>query len=127
MRKCPKCGELNGDNNTSCYQCGAVIGPVSSYQKICPKCKKIYSDRADTCEDCHVPLTMYTKDLTYDSDKGSNFWMYIVAVLLPLIGIILGLIYLARKEDSVGKNVLITAIVAGVIWFAIGLALAGGF
>ena len=53
--------------------------------------------------------------------------MYIVAVLLPLIGIILGLIYLARKEDSVGKNVLITAIVAGVIWFAIGFALAGGF
>ena len=70
---------------------------------------------------------MYTKDLTYDSGTGSNFWMYVVAVLLPLIGIILGLIYLARKEDSVGKNVLITAIVAGVIWFAIGLALAGGF
>ena len=70
---------------------------------------------------------MYTKDLTYDSGTSSDFWMYVVAVLLPLIGIILGLIYLARKEDSVGKNVLITAIVAGVVWFAVGLALAGGF
>lgn len=127
MRKCPKCGELNGDNNTRCYQCGAVIGPVSSYQKICPKCKKIYSDRADTCEDCHVPLTMYTKDLAYDSGKGSNFWMYIVAVLLPLIGVILGLIYLARKEDSIGKNVLITAIVAGVLWVAVVFAFSGGY
>lgn len=119
MRKCPKCGELNGDNNTSCYKCGAAIGPVSSYQKICPKCKKIYSDRADTCEDCHIPLTMYTKNLTYDSGNGPEGWMYAIAILLPMIGIILGLIYLARKEDSIGKSLLIAAIVANIVWVAL--------
>ena len=119
MRKCPKCGELNGDNNTSCYKCGAAIGPASSYQKICPKCKKIYSDRAGTCEDCHIPLTMYTKNLTYDFGNGPEGWMYAIAILLPMIGIILGLIYLARKEDSIGKSLLIAAIVANIVWVAL--------
>lgn len=66
---------------------------------------------------------MYTRDLTYESGSGAQFWMYIIAVLLPLIGVILGLIYLARKEDDIGKSVLITGIVAGVIWFAVGMAI----
>lgn len=45
--------------------------------------------------------------------------MYAIAILLPIIGIILGLIYLARKEDSIGKSLLIAAIVANIVWVAL--------
>lgn len=28
MKTCPKCGEINGDNNTKCFKCGADL-PIS--------------------------------------------------------------------------------------------------
>ena len=62
---------------------------------------------------------MYTKNLTYDSGNGPEGWMYAIAILLPMIGIILGLIYLARKEDSIGKSLLIAAIVANIVWVSL--------
>ena len=118
MKTCPKCGEINGDNNSRCFKCNAVLGPVASYKKICPNCRTIYSGTKDVCEKCQQPLAVYNESnaAVSSSQGGSSTWMYVIAVLIPLIGTILGLIYLGRREDSLGKSVLVTSIVAWVAW-----------
>ena len=116
MRECPKCGELNGNNSTRCYKCNAALGPVMDYKKVCPKCKMIYSAKKDTCDRCHIPLAVYNEEILNSSGGGTDGWMYLIAVLFPLIGIIMGLIYLARQEDHIGKSLLITSIVTSFIW-----------
>lgn len=127
MRVCPKCGEINGDNNTSCFKCGALITASNSYQKICPKCKTIYSAKTTTCENCGSLLAVYSsssyKHSTSDASEGAARWMYIVAILLPLIGIIMGLIYLGRREDDIGKTMIMTSIIASVVWAILGFAI----
>ena len=118
MRTCPKCGESNGDNNTHCFKCGAFIGAIDTYQKICPKCGLIYSSKASRCERCGRPLSVYSGSVpgtSSSSDGASVMWPYIVAFLLPTIGIILGLIFIAQRRDE-GPSVLITSIVASVVW-----------
>lgn len=59
MRECPKCGELNGDNNSSCYKCGAYIGKVETYKKICRTCGTVYSGSKTYCDSCGGDLSVY--------------------------------------------------------------------
>lgn len=53
--KCPKCGELNGKNNTQCYKCKAKISaePINpsttSNEWICPNCGSKNSSYVGTC------------------------------------------------------------------------------
>ena len=77
MRTCPKCGELNGDNNTECYKCGAIIG-TESYKKKCPYCGAVYNGNKDTCDSCGEKLLVF--DDNYYLRKSytkpqSNTWM----------------------------------------------------
>src|SRR5690625_1312438 len=53
-------------------------------------------------------------------DAGCS--MYVLAVLIPLLGIILGLIYIAKKEDEVGKALILTGVISNIV-FAILFAL----
>lgn len=111
MRTCPKCSELNGDSRTECWKCKASLGAVDTYKKICPKC----GGRLSVC----------SKDTEYkgsDSDN-SGCWLYVVSVLFPLVGIILGCIYIARREDELGKSLIITGIVSNVIAVILGIML----
>ena len=47
--------------------------------------------------------------------------MYVVSVLTPLVGIILGCIYIAREEDSWAN--FITGVISNVIAILLGLML----
>ena len=49
--------------------------------------------------------------------------MYAVSVLVPLLGIILGCIYIARGEDELGKSLIITGVVSNVIAVVLGIVL----
>ncbi|MDD2503294.1 MAG: hypothetical protein PHP79_05425 [Clostridia bacterium] len=50
--------------------------------------------------------------------------MYIVSVLIPLVGIILGCIYIARREDELGKSLIITGVVSNIVVVILGIMLA---
>lgn len=118
MRTCPNCNELNGENRTTCYKCKTFLGKVSTYKKICPECRIIYGSNAETCETCHTRLSVYSGETISENSKTSdphNRWMYILAIFIPLVGIILGLIYISRKEDELGKSLLLTGIIANTI------------
>ncbi|HIU49387.1 MAG TPA: zinc ribbon domain-containing protein [Candidatus Avimonoglobus intestinipullorum] len=110
MKTCPYCGESIEDNSAQCFKCGTHL-KTSAYQKICPKCKQIYRADQDYCKNCpDTLLSVYMPDAA--SEKGSAAWMYVVGFLFPLIGIILGIVYIARKEDALGKSLLLFSIFA---------------
>ena len=114
MINCPKCGELNGDNNTYCFKCGAFIhSQEEDYKKFCPKCSLIYSPKATKCEKCGGPLSVYSENAV-NSVYGNitEKWQYILAVIFPLVGFVLGLIYIAQKDEK-GPSV-IGAAAAGI-------------
>ena len=114
MKTCPKCGELNGENSTQCFQCGTHL-KVSAYQKICPKCKQIYRADQEYCDNCpDTTLSVYMPDDPCEKG-GSVTWMYVVGFLFPLIGIILGIVYIARREEELGKSLLLFSIFAPIV------------
>ena len=65
MRTCPKCGELNGDNNTECYKCGAIIGPVQSYKK-----------NVQVVEQCIMAIKIYV------IHAAKDFWYLMIIIIL---------------------------------------------
>lgn len=123
MRTCPNCGELNGDGNTRCYKCNTLLEKLPAYNKICPKCKRIYSGNAETCEKCHVPLAVYTGNAVYSSNKTQlEPWIYVVSILIPYVGIILGIVYLARGETETAKPLFAISILVMVICMLISVS-----
>ncbi|WP_273324262.1 hypothetical protein [Vallitalea guaymasensis] len=127
MKTCSKCGELNGENAIRCFKCNNSFGPQDNYKKICQKCGSIYSSRTENCKECGSRLAVYTSDNinSHSSVDRSGFWMYIVAVLFPIVGIILGCVYIARREDETGKSLILTSIFSVIICIILGVMIRG--
>lgn len=126
MKTCPKCSELNGNNRTDCWKCSASLGPSDTYKKICPKCGLIFSQKTENCDKCGGRVSVYSGESDYraTSSDNSGCWMYVVSVLIPLVGIILGCIYIARREDELGKSLIITGVVSNIVAVVLGIMLA---
>lgn len=124
MKTCPNCHELNGNNRTDCWKCKTPLGPAQN-KKICSKCGFVFSSNAEFCDACGARLSVYTGREGYYASRSDNAgcWMYVLAVLIPLAGIILGCIYIARREDDLGKSLIITSIVSHIIVIVLGLML----
>lgn len=129
MRECPKCGELNGDNNTECYKCRTKFDPTLSTKKKCPKCGNVFKGDKDVCNYCGEHLVTYDDRYYLDqyynkSNSGSNTWMYVCTVLIPLIGIILGCVKISNdKYDDSGKKLIILGVVLIFVYSFLGLLL----
>lgn len=122
MKECPKCGELNGDQNERCYNCNEYLGKSAPKKKICPKCMEVYYDsELDSCPKCHEHLRDYDSVSTGTYGSGGGYgpnvptWAYVVSVLLPVVGIVMGIIYLARGEDDIAKRLLLVSIIVSVV------------
>ena len=126
MKECPKCHELNGNGRTDCWKCHASLGPQDTYKKICTKCGLLYSPRAELCDRCGGPLSVYSEDTDQYTSGGSsgNTWMYVLTVLIPFIGIILGCIQLGKNENQLGKNLIILGVVLLFVYSFLSVALA---
>lgn len=122
MRTCPKCGETNGSTQTKCFKCGADLGPVDSYKKICPKCGLVYGPKSEKCEKCGERLAVMADRPAVPAQQKSTSkdymdgWLYVVAILFPVVGILLGCAYIIRHDDSVGKRMIILSLVFTVLW-----------
>ncbi len=88
----------------------------------CPKCDALLSSENEECPYCHYTF----KDEDYyntmenpthmGSAGSSNTGLYIVSFLIPIIGIVLGLIYIAKDDDALGKSLLTFSIIISVIF-----------
>ncbi len=124
MKTCPKCGELNGDDRTDCFKCRAALPAQQATRKVCPKCGAIYSPKSETCEACGTRLAVYTPEKGSSGGSYAEWWHYLVAILFPLIGLIMGLVYLSRGDDDLGKTVIITVLAGVGIQVVLGILLA---
>ena len=112
----PKMRGVKWGQQYSLFKCGAFISAQENYKKICPKCGAIYSAKAEECEDCHCTLMVYNDSAAISAEESrSETWPYIIAVLFSTIGLIIGLIFIAQKREE-GPSVLITSLVASVVW-----------
>lgn len=51
-------------------------------------------------------------------------WQWVVAVLFPLVGIILGIVALARKQGAQGAGLIVASIVSWILWVVVIAAMA---
>ncbi|HUQ10755.1 MAG TPA: zinc ribbon domain-containing protein [Steroidobacteraceae bacterium] len=98
---CPSCGQSNPDEAKFCGKCGAVVSAATA-----PKAPHVVSE----------PV----KDTGVIS-QGMKTGMIIGSIVLPLLGIIMGVIYLMDpnpEKKQAGKLWLIIGIIAAVVWSA---------
>ncbi|MEG6614115.1 hypothetical protein V6C42_14805 [Pseudoclostridium thermosuccinogenes] len=71
-------------------------------------------------------MSVYSESSGYGTSYSDNSgcWMYVVSVLFPLVGIILGCIYIARREDELGKSLIITGVISNVVMVLLGIMFA---
>jgi uncharacterized membrane protein YvbJ len=96
---CPKCGQQNPDEAKFCGKCGAAVSAAPAGQP----------NRA-------VPEA--AKDTGVIS-PGMKNGMIAASIILPIVGIVVGIIYLLDanpEKKEAGKLWLIIGIVAAVIW-----------
>lgn len=82
MITCPKCGELNGNDRTKCFKCGANLNSAPSKpgsasaqraNRICPKCKKVFYNAFYTeCPNCHVPMALYSEEAKKAAEQAEK-------------------------------------------------------
>jgi uncharacterized membrane protein YvbJ len=97
---CPSCGQSNPDEAKFCGKCGGAVTATV------PKTPHVMSE----------PV----KDTGVVS-PGMKTGMIIASIVLPLLGIIMGIIYLMDanpEKKAAGKLWLIIGIVAAVVWSA---------
>ncbi|MDQ2087896.1 hypothetical protein RBH29_15805 [Herbivorax sp. ANBcel31] len=125
MKTCSKCGELNGNGRNDCWKCSTSL-KENTYKKICTKCGLLYSHKAEMCEQCSGRLSVYSGDSYYTTSSGSDIgcWMYVVSFFVPIIGIILGCIYIARGEDDEGKSLILFSVFVPIVVFVFFLMFA---
>lgn len=91
-------------NKNFCDKCGEKI---TSQTKFCPNCgNKLHSD----VKSGKVKAVDHESYITYS----------ILAVLLPGIGIILGMLYLAKDEPvdkKIGEHMLALGVLSIILWF----------
>ena len=133
MKTCPNCHELNGENCTECWKCHTPFPyHVSTttyiaqdpHYKRCPRCGYTFSKNAKNCDSCGGRLVdcfderppQYNR---VSSSSGDGCWLYGVSFLVPLVGFILGGIYISKGDNDMGRNMIIAGIVSMVLCFII--------
>lgn len=126
MKTCPKCGELNGDDRSDCFKCKTKLPNTGKLRKVCPQCGALYtySPQKMECDDCGVRLQVQSYDSNASTQGYAEWWHYAVAILFPLIGLIMGLVYLSRGDDELGRTMMVTVVICFVIQVVLGIMLA---
>ena len=118
MKTCPNCGETNGEANDKCYKCGTDLSQISGEKRYCEYCKEIYAPKTKECPKCGMPTIVYdpiTMSQVHNAG-GVEIWMYVIAFLIPIVGLVLGCIQVGKNDKTGGKNLIITSIVSFVLY-----------
>ncbi len=125
MKTCLKCGELNGEDRTSCFSCRETLPKAPTYRKMCPKCHAVYTPKTERCDDCGIQLAVYDSAAdVYARQSAVSWWHYAVAILFPLIGLIMGLVYLSQGDYELAKTMITTVVVCAILQIVLGVLLA---
>ena len=108
---CPQCGTKNLDQNEFCTSCGAKLS-TDNKSTTSPHAN-IKSGRSPDSL-----LKQFETDDPSVVSSGFNIGMLIASFLIPLIGIVMGIIYMRKDhpaQKKAGKNWLIVAAIGTLI------------
>lgn len=134
VRRCPQCGSTGDDIYGFCIRCGWEFPKVKSGERICPLCGYPNPDEADFCVKCGTPL-MFMKSPQNNTIKpiiiqktisnnsstsqqsGFMKWLiifgYLFSILGGLIGLIIAIYLITRKDPNVRKHGIIQLAIFG--------------
>jgi len=85
--------------------------------KKCPFCAEEIQDEAVKCKHCGTLLN-YKQEAELVMSKSDYAKFIIVAILIPLAGIIIGIYYMTKPELSLkksGESILVWSIIAAIL------------
>lgn len=130
MIECPKCHELNGENRDTCWKCKTPF-PKQARRRLCESCGATCPESVVVCPSCGQKLRTSAeiresqRPVAKSTQSDNPKWMYVVAVLLPLIGIILGCIYISKDERDFGQSLIKVSVIVFVVCAVIAGIAAG--
>ena len=126
IRRCPQCGSASDDIYGFCIKCGYEYPEIPQDQSACPFCGYPNPDEADFCVKCGTPLLFKSqfegahnavrpivikKEISQEpiaeSGKTSKFIIYlgyILAILGSIIGLIIAVYLITRKDPNAKKH-----------------------
>jgi transcription elongation factor Elf1 len=90
---CPKCGAQNKSTNI-----------------MCPYCEYKFKE-----QDYFNIATDDNINVENSKNNNSNTALYIIALLLPVVGVILGIVYIAKDKEELGKSLIIFSIIVFIV------------
>lgn len=121
--KCPNCGSENVDTAVFCSFCGKEM--KSTETRNCVSCGRSIAWNANVCPYCgkDYRVQAFAQPPQPLISSGMRVLLYIISILIPIAGIIIGAIYYAKPEEEykhVGKICLVIGIVVTVL--SVGLS-----
>ena len=86
---------------------------------ICPNCGSEISDIAVVCPNCGTPTGVQNNGTFQGEDKAET-GMIILAIFVPIVGLILGITENGKGKKNAAKKYFITAGLAFAFWFVCG-------
>lgn len=147
LRRCPQCGSTGDDIYGFCIKCGWEFPKAKSGERFCPLCGYPNPDEADFCVKCGTPLlfksqfeqdntsfnpiiikkTISTGSGRYD---GMTKWLiifgYLFSILGGLLGLIIAIYLITRKDPNVRKHGIIQLAIFGFYIALIAILYATG-
>ena len=119
--KCAYCGTELPEGALFCGSCGRETTPLGGANDIlanpkCPSCGRSIRPEFRACPYCgHSFLTSRFESVPpVHIGTGKRVALYVLSLLIPLVGIIAGVIYLTKKDET-SKHVGTLCIVLGVV------------
>ena len=116
MAYCRKCRTRIDDEAVICPNCG--VPQQSKDMAYCRKCGKQIDGEAVICSHCGVPQ----KDLQQSSapiveDRKAKGDEIALAVLIPIVGLILGIVYYSKGMKKAGTTLISVSVILSVVIF----------
>lgn len=121
MAKCLKCGVESPDGATRCSMCGSSL--VAGNRQ-CVSCGRSIDWATNVCPYCGYDFRYVSgAPEGHTISDSTKFVLYVLSVLIPIAGIIVGIYYMTRssqEEKGVGRICLIIGVVVTLL--TVGLA-----
>lgn len=124
-RRCPQCGASGDDKYGFCIRCGWEFPKIDPSKRVCPLCGYENPEEADFCVKCGTPVMfmnspqnntigpiIINKQVVGSENPGKrNRFMtiliifgYVFSILGGLLGLIIALYLITRKDPSIRKH-----------------------